>query len=500
MAMDTAHTVTGAIHRWSQDTPEKMALVDAQQDRTLTYGELNHLSHSWAVALHRSGIAKGDLVAYLMDDPLSIVALILALGSLGAAFTPLNPRTRQDEWVQQLQDAGASTVVYDHKFSDALMTLTSRAKSIKQVFPSLTGIQSHDYSEAPNEANEEMPLALLYTSGTTGRPKGAWHSQKTLWGWNHSLIQSLHLTPDDRIFNPYPYFHMGGIGFTLSTLQIGATTIIDTPFNAHRAIATLIKHHCTTAFMVPTMAQAILDLPDSEKRALNASALHQLVTSSAPLLDTTAQSLVRTWPNIQLSILYSATEAIFAAHQIGSAEPLCPLCVGRPAFGMEVVVCNTDGERCPPKTIGTIYASGISVFAGYHKRPASKGIAIPGHWHTCNDLGYLTEAGLLVLVDRAQDLINSGGEKISSLEIENILRAHPQVHDVAVVGVKDRYWGERIHAVIVPKCLTLSKQQVTEYARMHLPTFKVPKSIEFVAELPRGDTGKVLKQVLRREH
>ncbi len=423
-----------------------------------------------------------------MRESIPVVVLLYALGKLGAAWTPLNPHMRHTGWDSQLEHSGAEAVVSDDPDAVALMTKPHRywlawsSLDSGMTSPFLLAVSSRDR------------VGILYTSGTTGVPKGAWHTYETLWGWNYSLVASVGITPDDCIVNPYPLFHMGGIGFTMAALQAGGSVVLETPFDPSHLVRSTRVWDGTVAFMVPMMVQAVLDLCSEERDALCNSVLRHLVTTSAPLLTGTRREMAEVWPKIPVSVLYSATEAIFSL--LRREEREAPLCVGRPAFGSGITVLDEVRQPSPVGVPGTVYVRGVSIFSGYHRAPEQFD-AWCDDWLTCFDYGYMDEDGYLYLVDREKDLINSGGEKISSLVIENVLRTHSNIREVGVVGIPDKYWGEAVHAVVVPRGPGLTAADVQAFARLHLPAYQVPKTVVFQESLPKTPTGKVLKRVLR---
>lgn len=490
-------TTGGLLSYWARVQPAAPAIIDAFTGNVLSYSELNGRANGVATALVALGLEAGDVLAYVLSNPLDTIILVAALGKCGAVWSPLNARSRPSEWIRQLQHCQAKALVSDSGFEKQLAAV--RASDVEiPVWLSWTQLtQPIDASSASLERGPDWDdlAGILYTSGTTGAPKGARHTHRTLWGWCESLLVSLGITRDDVILNPYPLFHMGGIGFTLTGLQVGATVILDTPFDPSRAVQSAGRFCATMAFMVPTMIQALLDLPATERACLTRLPIRQLISTSAPLMRETAAEMTRLCPSVSLSVLYSATEAVFTVLRHSGPPPI--LSVGQPAFGSEIAVLDRDGHRLSANGLGTIFVRGLSTFGGYHAAPGQFG-AFRGAWLTCNDVGYQDETGDLYLVDRETDLINSGGEKISTLEIENVLRSHPGVREAGVVGVPDRYWGQRIHAAVVVNDPRLTEEALLAYAATRLARFKLPKSLAFVSELPKTDTGKILKRALRQ--
>ncbi|PSR32728.1 MAG: long-chain fatty acid--CoA ligase [Sulfobacillus benefaciens] len=489
-------TTCRVLDSWVQIQPDRTAIIDATTNLGMTYQELDQASTTLASALRNLGVQAGDVIAFVINERLPVAVLLYAVGKLAASWSPLNPHSAPQDWARQLDHSHASAVVFDPSFTSLVDTIRESAATVKYWIPWIAPAvrEGHTIAKHSCSARDSDYAGILYTSGTTGIPKGAWHTHQSLWGWNHSIVASIGMNRDDCLINPYPLFHMGGIGFTLAAIQTGATVVLDTPFEASHFVESVQRYKSTLTFMVPTMVQALLDLPADIRQELSQSRLRQIITTSAPLLTETRQEMARQWPQQKISVLYSATEAVFSLLRYERAD--ARLCVGRPAFGMEVAVFDQNHQPCPPGTIGTIYTQGLSVFAHYHRAP-DQFHAWQNQWFTCNDVGYLDEDGYLYLVDREKDLINSGGEKISSLEIENVLREHPWVREVAVVGIPDKYWGEQIHAVVVPSTSDLTPESILAFAAERLPRYKLPKSLRFMSSLPKTDTGKILKRSLR---
>ncbi len=493
--MKSQFTTGSLLSAWAHRQPDRVAVIDAQSGHGWSYRELDQASSNLARFLGERGIGARDIVAYLTTDSLLVINLLFAVGKLGAIWCPLNPNAAPADWARQLDHAGGTAVLYDDALTDRLMPWADSLNHVQAWIPRRAALDlSRDPEPFPSQAHDADDAGILYTSGTTGARKGARHTHRSLWGWNYSLLTSVGMTRDDCLINPYPLFHMGGVGFTLAAIQAGASAVLVTPFHPAQFVDSVTAYGGTITLMVPTMVQSVLDLPPAERDQLNQANLRQLITTSAPLLGETRREMSRTWPRLKISVLYSATEAVFSLLRDDRAQD--PLCVGKPAFGMEVAIFQEPPALSLTGEAGTIYCRGVSVFAGYH-HALDQFQAYAEDWFTCGDVGYLDAAGYLYLLDRDKDQINSGGEKLSSLEIENVLRQHPWVKEVAVVGVPDRYWGERVHAVVVARDRRLTQEILLAFAIERLPRYKLPKSLALVAELPKTETGKILKRALR---
>lgn len=496
------------LEHWSRVGPEKMAVVDLSTQRALTYGELNRRVDRLAWALHRLGVRPGDHIAYLLPDRLECVEILYALSKLGAVWSPCNYRFVDREILAQLDHADAQSLIFHDQFLPNLDRIRPHLRKIRHLImvgnPHGPSAYIH-YNQLLEQASDDpypisiddaAPCGLLYTSGTTGYPKGAIHTHRTFWGWITALIIQNGWRRDDRLLNPYPLFHMGGTGFTAAALQCGATVYLPGKFEPEKFLSLVEQEHISAMVAVPTILNAILKQSPESIAAHDWSCLRKLSTSSAPLMTDTKRLIHRYWPHVELYTIYSATEAFYT--MLMPRDPHTKVrCVGRPAFGMALRIENEAGEPVGPGVPGLIYGRGISLFHGYYKYPRSADNFHDG-WFTCRDIGFVDDEGYLYIVDRQKDLIISGGEKISSVEVEDVLLAHPAVREVAVIGVPDPIWGEHVHAVVVLKAPGLATApELLGWCRGQLAGFKLPKSMEFAEEIPKSPMGKVLKRSLR---
>lgn len=498
-------TLGHLLQYWRRVFPSKPALVDLAQGLRLSFAELDERTNRLARGLTRLGLQPGDHVGYLLPDSVQCIEVLFALAKLGAVWCPLNPRSLLGDWRRQLEHANVVALIFHGTLKDHILPLVDTLPRIRQWIavgspeahnPYEQLIQHSDVGPYPIAASPHDPVALLYTSGTTGIPKGALHTHQTLLGWNHSLIASLGWQWSDRILNPYPLFHMGGTAFTIAGLQAGATVFLSGPFDPVAFCQAVDSHAITSTIVVPTMLNAIVQLSPKRLHQFDWSHLTRLATTSAPLMTETYDLTRKNWPHLELFTLYSATEAFFSV-LLPKDQERHRRSVGRPAFGMDLRIMDDDGRILAPGEVGSIYGRGMSLFAGYYQSADQFGAFRDG-WFTCHDVGYQDADGYLYIIDRKSDLINSGGEKIASVEIEDILQRHPAIREVAVVGMADPYWGERVHAVVslVPG-VPVTADDLIAFAARYLPRYKVPKTFAFVSELPKSATGKILKRRLR---
>lgn len=257
------------------------------------------------------------------------------------------------------------------------------------------------------------------------------------------------------------------------------------------------QERITAAAVVPTILNAILKLPQEVIASYDWSSLQRLSTSSAPLMSEAKELVLKYWPEVKLFTLYSATELFFSV-LLPEDHRRKTRCVGKPAFGMELKVVNEQGEQVQAGEIGQIYGRGCSLFFGYYKNPEADANGFRGDWFTCEDMGYLDEEGYLYIVDRKKDMIITGGENVSSVEVEDVLITHDDVLEVAVIGVPDDLWGERVHAVVSLKPgRTVTGPELLEWCKERMAGYKRPRSIDLLPEVPKSAVGKISKKELR---
>lgn len=476
---------------WSGLHPTRPALVSLPEGRAWSYPALERAGGAAAAALGRFGVAAGDRVALWMPDGLDVVALWYGMARLGAVLAPVNGRGRVEDALSTIRAARARWVVAD---SDRAERLSAAGLPPGVNLLAMGGVIA-EWSGAPpvpDRSDPDTPAVLLFTSGTTGPAKGSVHTQRTLLGWTETLIRSAQLRWSDRLLNPYPLFHMGGLGFTLAGLGAGATVFLPGPFDPRRAWDALSSESITSLIAVPTMLTAMV-----QEAPFDPPPLKAVAATSAPLWGETEEEIARIWPGADRYVIYSATEAFFTIRVAGDGRD-GTRSVGRPAYGMEIAVLDGEGRGLPPGATGLVYGRGLSLHAGYEAEALPAGTMRPGGWLTCRDIGYLDEEGFLYLVDREKDLIKSGGESIASTEVEDVLARHPAVREAAVVGIPDPYWGERVHAVVVLRPgREASAADLLAWCRRHLAGYKVPKTIGIEPSLPKSAVGKVLKRAIR---
>lgn len=489
--------------------PHKTAIVDGA--RRVSYGELHARVAAVAGGLRGLGIQRGDRVAILSLNRLEYVELLFAAARLGAMLVPLNWRLTSPELAFQVSDSRPRVLVVDPALADLAEALRRRpeAAAVERVvrLPDVSGTGEADLPAAvpyetllsagpaaPQGASGD-PLLILYTSGTTGRPKGAVLAQATQF-WNSVNIgTALSLVADDVTLNVLPMFHSGGLGLlTLPSLHLGATAVLLPRFDSAAVVRALVEERVTAMFAVPAIYQALLE--DEGFRRLDLRRV-RFSCGGAPcplrvieafrergVLFQQGYGLTETAPTLTL------VPAADAFRKAGS--------VGKAALHAELRVVDEEGRDVPPGVVGEVWARGPNLFAGYWDRPeATREVFVDG-WFRTGDLGRLDEEGFLYIVDRRKDMIISGGENIYPAEVEAVLYQHPAILDAAVIPSPHPRWGEVPLAVVVLRPgHTLTAEELFTFCTPHLARYKIPRSLVVVDELPRNAAGKVLKRVLR---
>jgi acyl-CoA synthetase (AMP-forming)/AMP-acid ligase II len=435
---------------------DRVALVFDGVERT--HRALHERAARVAGALAARGVRAGDRVALLLHNDLEFPETLLACLRLGAIAVPINFRLTRAEIDYIRADCGAAVLV------DGPL----------------------DHEPAPRAAGEPSDPALLcYTSGTTGRPKGAVLTHANLVASTRSWIHEMGATADDVWLSGQPLFHIGGINGMLPFLALGAKAVITptTGFDAHNAVRLMEEHAVTMCIFVPTQWDQVTAIPQRTH-------LRVAMWGAAPASTATLQALARTYPGVDIVSAYGQTEMSGATTLLKGPDATRKMgSVGKPMRDVELRLAeqNADG-------VGEIVYRGPFVMQGYWNNPEATAEAFAGGWFHSGDLATRDAEGYLRLVDRKKDMIVSGGENIYPAEVERVLREHPAVADVAVVGVPHPKWGETPVAFVVGDA---RPEQLIDHCRAHLASYKKPTAFRFVDSLPRNAAGKVLKRALR---
>jgi acyl-CoA synthetase (AMP-forming)/AMP-acid ligase II len=424
---------------------------------------------------------------------------VFAANHLGAVAMPINWRLAAPEVRYILEHSGARALVCD----EAMQALADEAAAGIEPLLRATTTRFAEVRD-PAGATAHTPMQaddlhrLMYTSGTTGRPKGVMLSHGNLAWKNLAHLVELGLTGDDLGLACGPLYHVGALDLTTTTLiAAGGTVIVHRQFDAAAVVDELERSRVTTVWLAPAMVNAIMALPDVEERDL--SSVRVIVNGGEKMPIPLIERIQRTFPSAWFADAYGLTETVSGDTFLDRASIIAKLgSVGRPCLHLELDLWDDEGRSVPTGERGEIVLRGPKVFAGYWRDPEATERAFAGGWFHTGDIGVRDDEGYLWIVDRLKDMILSGGENIAGSEVERVLYEHPAVLEAAVVGRPDPRWGEVpvAHVVLRPDT-SATAEELIEHCAAQLAKFKVPKAITFLDALPRNPSGKILKRELR---
>jgi len=477
-------------------------------DDTVTYGEMAGRAAALAAGLHARGVGAGDVVGLLSYNCTEFLETIFAANHVGAIAMPINWRLAAAEVRYILEHSEARALVCDPSLVDLADEATKgmEATLLRACVsdPGPDGWASLAELRAAPEVAPRAPAAgddvhrLMYTSGTTGRPKGVMITHANLAWKNLAHIVEFGVTSADVGLACGPLYHVGALDLTTTTLiATGATVIIHRAFDAADVVEEIERSRVTTVWLAPAMVNAIMALPDIDRRDL--SSVRLVIGGGEKMPIPLIERLQRTFPSAWFADAYGLTETVSGDTFLDEASTVTKLgSVGRPCLYLDVDIWDEDGTSLPAGERGEIVLRGPKVFTGYWRDPGATATAFAGGWFHTGDIGVRDGDGYLYIVDRLKDMILSGGENIAGSEVERVLYEHDAVLEVAVVGRPDDRWGEvPVAFVVLRPNAKATADELVEHCRGQLARFKVPKEILFLAALPRNPSGKVLKRELR---
>ncbi|WP_454644790.1 long-chain-fatty-acid--CoA ligase [Bradyrhizobium liaoningense] len=501
--------------QYAMTSPSRIALQ--YESRRTTYAQWNLISNRVANALRNMSDPTGTRVGYLGKNSDIFFHAFFGCAKIGAVLVPINWRLALPEICFILRDANCRLLFVGPEFEAYVDAIRSECPSLQafvETEESASGIPSfHQWTAEQSELDPKRPTAgddvvlQLYTSGTTGLPKGAQLTHRNLL-FSAKLSQTALLgswREDDICVLPLPLFHAGGIVFGLNTPCAGGTAIV-----VREAQPSLIidafrnaPGTVTRLGLVPAVIKAMLDHPDFP--AIDFSSLRTLTYGGSPIPPGVLQRAIEAIGPVLLQLFgMTETATVGTALLPSDHDPQNTLRLtscGRALPGVDVRVIKTDGSPAKPGESGEVHIRCAAVMAGYWNHPEATKAALESGWYHTGDVGYFDADGYLYIQDRLKDMIISGGENVYPAEVERALIEHPAVGDVAVFGVPDAKWGEAVKAAVVLRAgQNISQDELIAFAQTRLGAFKCPKSIDFIAELPRNASGKVLKRVLREPY
>jgi fatty-acyl-CoA synthase len=490
------------IDRNAAFSPDKTAI--AFEDERLSYAAFAARIARTATALKQElGVGRGDRVAILSLNRPDYLVLLYACARLGAMLVPLNWRLAVAEQLFILSDAGAKVLVLERAFEGVLPELATGTSVVGFDFTPPRGttfedLLAHSDGSSRNPHTDlSCPLLIVYTSGTTGRPKGAVLRQEALF-WNGVMSQHMHnMTSDDHVLTVLPFFHVGGLNIqTTPALQLGATVTIHARFAPDTALAAIEHQRPTLTVMVPAIIQAVSEHPTWAKADL--SSLKAVATGSTIVPPHLIERFVaRGVPVLQV---YGSTETCPIAVYTRLGGDLSRTgSTGLAGLCCEAKVVDQSGNEVPPSTPGEIAVRGPNVFFEYWGNEAATRDALHDGWYRTGDIGLCDADGYFWVRDRKKNMIISGGENVYPAEVERVLLEHPDVSECAVIGRPDPRWDEVPIAYVIPRSgCRLETDELRGHLQAQLARYKVPRDIVFVADLPRTALGKVQHFLLKQ--
>ncbi len=493
-------TVARSILNAARRFPQSVAVED--EDRSLSYAELaDRLRRVGAVAIREYGLSAGDVVALLSPNRIEYLEIVTGLAEAGLVVATLNPRLSDSELRAIIDDCRPALAFIDPTLDELHRTLVQDALvPTVAIDAQYEALLAQAGSESTLQAEEFKAFSICYTSGTTGRPKGVVlpHRSRALVCLASALEYDC-FGPGDRFLSMAPLYHGAGFAFALAAISHGGTCVLHDGSDAEGIVARIERGDIHGVFMVPTHFKRIHDLPGERFEGFaERHALRTIISNAAALSPRFKQLTVERLGAGLLHETYGSTEAGVVTNMRPDRLLDLPESVGTPFLEMEVEIRRPDGSVCEAGEVGELFARGPYTFIGYLNRDEETAEAIVDGWVTVKDLAVCDEEGFITIVGRAKDMIVSGGVNIYPAEIENVIAGDSAVAEVAVVGLADEEWGERVHAFVVPRPqATLDQDRIISRCREALSGYKVPRGITLMDELPRNASGKILKKDLR---
>ncbi|MGD2268906.1 MAG: long-chain-fatty-acid--CoA ligase [Desulfobacterales bacterium] len=514
--MDIGATLVKAMDLY----PDKTAVVDGE--RSFTYLQIGEHAAALARFLVAHGLQSGDRIAILEVNSHMFLESYYAAAGMGAILSPLNFRLSSKEIAFILNDSGARWLLAGAQFSSLVKDTLAQETPLEGILwlgeapAGPTDLASQDYdtvikthagSFSPVSMPEDQVAHLYYTSGTTGKPKGVMLTHKNVVLHALATIAELKLVDSDIWGHIAPMFHLADAWATFAVTWVGGRHVMVGQFEAQAVMAAIEKECITLSNLIPTMLNLIIKHPQVEK--YDFSSLRAILSGGAPIAPELVRKIIdvlgcdyiqtygmtETSPYLTLSILKEHLHQRPPEEQFKYRAK-----TGRPLMTVELKVVDENGEPVRPdeQQVGEIWVRGDTITPGYWNRPEATAEAFYQGWLRTGDLAVVDSEGYVNIVDRKKDMILSGGENIYSTEVENVLYMHPKILEAAAFGVPDEKWGEAVKAAVVLKPdESASEEEIIRFCKQHIASFKAPKSIDFIAEIPKTGSGKLFKKALR---
>jgi acyl-CoA synthetase (AMP-forming)/AMP-acid ligase II len=510
--MNIGHILSTA----AESFPDRKALIWG--DQVETYAQFDSRANALAGGLYSLGLSAGDRVGILMWNAPQLLESFFGTWKAGGCVVPLNARFLQDEIIYHLKDSSASAVIFGEEFRELMAQAKQHLPGLRHFICTgepLTGQLGYEellgarlHIKRPKLDVKDDDLAwLFYTSGTTGRPKGAMltHSNLTFMAvaWVADLM---HLEPEDVGLHAAPLTHGAGFHAIALTLKAAAQVILRPHrFDAENFFATVAKHRVTNTWLVPTQIKILLKDPDLKQREL--SSLKWIVYGGSPMYVSDLEQALERIGRVFVQ-LYGQGETPMTGTYLRVKEHITEdqganllASCGRARSGIEVKILNQDDEDLGRGDVGELCVRGPTVMKGYWNRPEATAEALRNGWLHTGDVGYMDSRGYVYILDRNKDMIITGGSNVYPREVEEVLLQHPAISEASVIGVPHDFWGEEIRAVVVLRPgMGATDEELISFVGKRISDYKKPRSIHFVSELPKSAYGKVLKRELRERY
>ncbi len=492
------------------------------EGKRFTFAEIDERSNRLAAALGCLGVTKGSRVGIVAVNCNEHVETYFAAAKLGSIFVPMNYRSKAEELEYMINHAGIEVLFVGARYMDVINSIESRLPAVRRVIPigteeggSYEGLlASQPTGEVASEIADDDTTILLFTSGTTGRPKAVplCHDAFVLFALEN--VEPASPDIEERNILTVPLYHVAGIQAMLPAVYGGRTLIMMRQFDLKEWLETVQRERATRAMLVPTMLKWIIESPDFDKYDL--SSLQVITYGAAPMPFEVIRKAIERMPQVQFINGYGQTESASTLTTLGPEDhrivgtdeekqtkwKRLESSIGKPLSDVEIRIVDDEGKSLPVKGIGEIQAKGPRIMKGYwgDERKTLQTMTQDG-WLRTGDLGYVDDEGYVYLTGRADDLIIRGGENIAPAEIEEVLRSHPKIADAAVIGVPDAEFGQQPFAYcVLKKGQTSGADEIIEFCKTRVSSFKCPKELVFMDELPRNAVGKLLRKQLRETY
>ena len=493
---------------------KKVGLIDG--NKSFTYKGINVRTNRLSNGMRNLGLKKGDKVAFMANSCHQFVEAYFAVAKAGLIIVPVNARFSSEEASYIVNHSDSVAFIYHAELEDVAKKIRKSIPKVRHIVSTSEGDENINFYEALlMDASDEEPeeeiepddvMMIMYTSGATGIPKGVLTSHRNIMANTNTMTLELRIVPEDINLLVMPLYHNGGFWPTMTHFYRGALVILSPRFNVDNVLQLVEKENVSFLNLVPTMLIRIVSHPNLSK--YNLESLRLIMYAGAPMALEQLKKAMRILGPHRFYNGLGCTEASgsmisfpTSEHTLNGSLSEKLGSVGRDSIGVEIKIVDESGNELPSGNVGEIIAKGDNIVLGYWKMPEETAETFRNGWLYTGDMGYRDEDNYVFVVDRKKDIIISGGENISSREVEEVIYQHQSVEEVAVIGVPDKEWGEAVKAIISLKPQykgKVTEQEIIEFCKTKLADFKKPKSVDFVDSIPKNSVGKIAKEELKK--